>query len=230
MSKSFADSTGNAVPTDITGTVMDEEIDDEVIHANMTYFNFDSIQNLVSFFEDIKLKHTQIAFYDDEKSILDTCILQIDKYRNGLCKYYPDALVRMSLGILGHESASNYNHGDGVDLTYAEWFLMLVAYYSPDITYMVHRHSPDYLVGVRNFGQEYNYNPWWSYLFFKRQKGYEVRAIGGDYSLITKLFQLDGSNHKKYYLCSNNSSELSFIHYLYTFDRNGKLVEVKPKG
>ena len=30
-------------------------------------------------------------------------------------------------------------------------------------------------------------------------------------------------------LCSNNDYELSFMHYLYTFDVNGKLIEVKPE-
>lgn len=80
------------------------------------------------------------------------------------------------------------NHRPGVDLTYAEWFMMLVAYYSPDITCLVNMQSPDHIVGVRNFGHEYNHNPWWSYLFVKRTKGYEVRAIGEDCSLITKLY------------------------------------------
>lgn len=207
----------------------DVEITGEVLHTRMTYFNFDSVKNLISFFEEIELKHEKIVFYKDEKSTVDRCILQIEKYRKGLCKFYPDTLVYKSLSYLGHGAAYIDDHRPGVDLTYAEWFMMLVAYYSPDITCLVNMQSPDHIVGVRNFGHEYNYNPCWSYLFVKRTKGYEVRAIGEDCSLITKLYQLEDRNHRKYYLCSNNVSESSFMHYLYTFDVYGELIEVKPE-
>lgn len=225
-----SDSIRYVISAETTSNAKDEEITDEVIHTDMTYFNFDNIKNLVSFFEDIESKHEKIIFYEEEESTVDRCISQIDKYRKGVCKYYPDTLVSESLSLMGFAAAKIDNHRPGVDMTYAEWFMMLVAYYSSDITCLVDMQSPDHLVGVCNFGKEYNNNPVWSYLFVKRKKGYEVRPIGEDCTLITKLFQLEDNNHRKYYLCSNNNSELSFMHYLYTFDGNGKLIEVKPEG
>ena len=53
----------------------DVEITGEVLHTRMTYFNFDSVKNLVSFFEEIELKHEKIVFCEEDKSTVDRCIL-----------------------------------------------------------------------------------------------------------------------------------------------------------
>lgn len=207
----------------------DEYITEEVVHTDMSYFNFDKIEDLESFFREIESKHEKIVYYEENTPTVVQCIRQIEKYRKGERKYYPDSLVIKSLADFGLSAANICNHRPGVDLTYAEWFMMLVAYYSPDITYLVDMQSPDHLVGVLNFGKEYNSNPWWSYIFVKREKGYEVRLIGGDDNLITKLYQLEDINHKKYYLCSNHDSEYLFMPYLYFFDKNKKLIEKIPE-
>ena len=95
----------------------DVEITGEVLHTRMTYFNFDSVKNLVSFFEEIELKHEKIVFCEEDKSTVDRCILQIDKYRKGLSKFYPDTLVYKSLSYLGLGAAFIAIHRQGVDLT-----------------------------------------------------------------------------------------------------------------
>ena len=86
-------------------------------------------------------------------------------------------------------------------MTYAEWFLMLVAFYSPDITCLVHMQTHNHQAGILNFGSSYNYNPWWSYVFLKRSKGFEVRRIREDETKIDKIFQLEDAENRLYYLC-----------------------------
>lgn len=206
--------------------VVTEDLTGKVIHHDISYFNFDSTDNLVSFFKDIESKHEKNAFCEEDSLAVDECILQIEKYRKGVCKSYPDSLVRQSLCSLGDAAARVDNHRPGVDLTFAEWFMMLAAYYSPDITCLVNMQSPDHLVGVCNLGQGYSSFHYWQYLLVKREKGYEVRTISDDCFPITKLYQFEDDSHRKYYLCSNNS-ELTFKHLLYTFDEDETLAEVK---
>lgn len=193
------------------------EIDDTIYHADMKYYDFDKVKDLKAFFNELALEHETLTGPDEpeEKQLIDNCLIQIERYRTGERKYYPDSLIQEALRYLGHSAADIYSHRPGVDLTYSEWLIMLFAYYCPDISYLVDMQSPDHLVGVRNFGNEYNYNPWWAYLLLKREKGYEVRLIGSDFVKIDKLFQFEDENHQKYYLCSNYTSILFFKNYLY---------------
>ncbi len=154
----------------------DSDMDDEyeVVHADMRYFDFDKVGDLSAFFDSIRGKHTIPIWAEEDEEFIEKdvlgCIKRIEGYRQGKTKYYPDSLVRRCIDFFGFECAIINNHAIGVDMTYAEWFLMLAAYYSPDITCLVHMQTPNHCAGIQNFGSQYNYNPWWSYIFLKRKK------------------------------------------------------------
>ena len=193
--------------------------EDENVYANIHYHDFDKVENLSAFFDSIRNEHGIPMWMTESEEFIQKevlkCIKYIDGYRRGNYKYYPDSLVKSCIDFLGFNCAIIENHSPGVDLTYAEWFLMLTAYYSPDITCLVHMQTPNHRAGVLNFGSQYNYNPWWSYLFFKREKGFEVRRIKGYETKIEKIFQLEDRQHRLYYLCSNNISNLEFLQVLF---------------
>lgn len=191
----------------------EEYVIDNVIHAEMKYFDFDTVEDICVFFDDLASKH-ETLLCEEEFHVVDECLSQLERYRKGEVKYYPDSLVKETMFSFGLAAAKIDNHRPGVDLTFAEWFMMLAAYYSPDITYLVDMQSPDHLAGVHNFGNEYNYNPWWAYLFLKREKGYEVRSLGDDVQ-ITRIFQLEDDNQQRYYLCTNYTTRLEFMNFLY---------------
>lgn len=202
---------------DIDSVVDDEEY--EVVHTDMQYFDFDKVENLSVFFDSIRREHPIPMWIEEDDEIIEKdvlgCIKRIESYRHGTNKYYPDSLVRRCIDFFGFDSAIIDNHGHGIDMTYAEWFLMMAAYYSPDITCLVHMQTPNHRAGVQNFGSQYNYNPWWSYVFFKRNKGFEVRRINGDYTKIERIYQLQDENNRLYYLCSNNTSIVGFQQILF---------------
>ena len=206
-------------------SLYDNEYD--VVHTEMRYFDFDQVGNLSVFFDSIRNVHPiSIRIEEDaefiEKNVLG-CIKRIDGYRHGTNRYYPDSLVRGCIDFFGFECAIIDNHGPGVDMTYAEWFLMMAAYYSPDITCLVHMQTPNHRAGVQNFGSQYNPNPWWSYVFLKRNKGFEVRRICGDYTKIERIYQLQDENNRLYYLCSNNSSIVGFQQVLF-WEKSGENI------
>ena len=213
-----------------TATTSTDDDDDEVIHTKMQYFDFDKIDNLLAFFDSISNVHG-IPIRDlggeehAERDVFD-CIKRIEEYRNGKYKFYPDSIVKGCLNMLGLECAFINNHGPGIDMTYAEWFLMLVAFYSPDITCLVHMQTPNHQAGILNFGSSYNYNPWWSYVFLKRSKGFEVRRIREDETKIDKIFQLEDAENRLYYLCSNNTSEADFLQVLFWVKNENDIVLV----
>ena len=200
---------------------------EEVTHADMQYYDFDKVRDLQEFFDSIRTEHGIPLWSpgNDSSSVkeLSDCIERINGFRKGSYKYYPDSLVKECIDLLGHECAINYNHGGCPDLSYAEWFLMMASFYSPDITCLVHMQTPNHCAGVQNFGNSYNGNPW-SYVLLKRSKGYEVRRIGGDGTRIEKIFQIeDGDN--LYYLCSNNQF-LGFMQILYWVKNPDNTVQV----
>ena len=222
----------NKVQTPIETDDTNEEDDFEsgVIHTDMEYFDFDAVADLSQFFDSIANEHgIPIRDLGDEDSgdkLVFDCIKRIEQYRNGIQKFYPDSLVRRCIDMLGGECAYLDNHACYVNLSYAEWFLMLVAYYSPDITYLVDMQTPNHRAGVLNFGSTYNFSPWWSYLFFKRHKGYEVRMINGDDTRIDKIFQMSDEDGQTYYLCSNNMGVLYFLQVLYWEKSEDELMTV----
>ena len=196
--------------------VNNDEYEDEVTHAKMQYFDFDTVENLTLFFDSLRNKHGIPVrdINEDERTNIFNCIERIDGYRKGLHKYYPDSQVREVINRLSYECAYAANHEVVFDMAFVEWFLMLAAYYSPDITYLVQMQTPNHRAGILNLGSEYNYAPWWSYIFFKRDMGYEVRRVRGENIRIDKLFQIEDEEHRIYYLCSNNQYIL-FLQMLY---------------
>jgi len=202
-----------------TPTVDEEEDEDEVIHAEMQYFDFDQVDDLSAFFDSIQKVHgiplgASEPELTEEIEDLERCIAVIDSFRQGRVKYFPETSVKKFVSLLGGSCADINNHGPDVDMTYAEWFLMMAAYYSPDITCMVHMQTPNHCAGILNFGASYNDAPWWCYLLLKRSKGFEVRRIKENDVRIDKLFQIEDENHRLYYLCSNNGL-VGFLQILY---------------
>ena len=214
--------------TVVTAPADENDDGEEVVHTEMRYFDFDSVSDLPSFFDSISIVHDIPIrdMGDDEGKYLSDCIKRIEGYRKGRYKFYPDSLVKQCIAILGHECAFINNHGPNVDMTYAEWFLMLAAYYSPDITCLVNMQTPDHKAGVLNFGSTYNYSPWWSYLFLKRENGFEVRRIREDSVRIERIFQIEDDNGRLYYLCSNNMDMLVFLQVLYWVREEGDVMLV----
>lgn len=213
-----------------SGTSSEEEYEDEIVHVDMRYFNFDKVNNLSQFFDSISNEHglpiRNFVWEESAQKEISSCINRLEGYRKGKSKYYPDSLIRECINTLSHECAFLANHASELDMTYAEWFLMLAAYYSPDITCLVHMQTPDHRAGVQNFGSRYNFAPWWSYIFLKRNKGYEVRRIRGDETKIDKIFQLEDNKRRLYYLCSNNISDIEFLQVLFWVKSDDDVVLV----
>lgn len=96
---------------------------------------FNKVENLSTFFDSIRREHHIPMWIEEDEEIIEKdvlgCIKRIEVYRQGTVKYYPDSLVRRCIDFWGFNCAIIDNHGPGVDMTYAEWFLMLAAYYSP---------------------------------------------------------------------------------------------------
>lgn len=124
----------------------EEEYEDEIVHADMLYFDFDSVNDLSQFLDSISNEHwlpiRNFVWEESAQKEICCCINRLEGYRNGKSKYYPDNLIRECINTLSHECALLANHESELDMTYAEWFLMLAAYYSPDITCLVHMHPP----------------------------------------------------------------------------------------
>lgn len=186
-------------------TIIDDE--EKIIHAKMMYYDFDKIDNLESFFDSILAKHPiPIWLPEEDKTTqkVKECIAKIGEFRKGIKQFFPDSLVSECLKSIGFNTAIVNNHGpEYTDMVYGECLMMCAAFYSPDITCLVEMQTPDHCAGIFNYGTSYNQQPWWSYLFLKRAKGYEVICLG-DFVVVRSIFQLEDSQNRKYYLCSNN--------------------------
>lgn len=110
-------------------------------------------------------------------------------------------------------------------MTFSEWFMMCASYYTPDITCLVDTQTPDHQAGYLNLGKSYNYNPWWAYMFVKRQKGFEVIGVEGDEVDLTGVYQFDDDKGQRYYLFSNNKNTNEFNQQLY-FREGTNIVKV----
>ena len=191
---------------------------DTARHSVMQYFDFDTIGDLQGFFHELSAKHPIVKWMGDEDEIdvvIDSCIAKIDAYRRGKERFYPDSLVRHCMSYMGFNIAATNNHSpEMADFVLAEWVMMCAAYYSPDITYLVETQTPNHKAGFYNFGQSYNGAPWWSYLFVKREKGYQVFFLG-DYVKVRSIFQLSDEQNRTYYLCSNSLTSVEFYQCLF---------------
>lgn len=202
---------------------------DTIYHAPTRYFNFDNIDNIEVFFDSIAAKHP-LQLWSPEDSYLNEamrqCIAHIEAFRKGKRRFFPDKLVSECINGAGFNAAIVNNHGpEYTDLVYSEWFMMCAAFYAPDITCLVETQTPDHKAGILNFGKGYNYNPWWGYLFIKREKGYETVALG-DFVSARSIFQLEDRQHRKYYLCSDNLSALEFNQWLFWAKDSNHIVKV----
>lgn len=197
-------------------TIIDD--DEKIVHAKMMYYDFDKIENLEQFFDSILVKHPIPVWLTEENKILQNtkeCISRIDAYRKGEKQFFPDSLVSECLKSISFNTVIVNNHGpESTDMFYGECLMMCAAFYSPDITCLVEMQTPDHCAGIFNYGTSYNQQPWWAYLFLKRKKGYEVKCLG-DFVAVRSIFQLEDSQNRKYYLCSDNYSSLEFNQWLY---------------
>lgn len=191
---------------------------DTARHTVLKYIDFDTIEDLPGFFHILSSKYPIVKWGGDEDEIdmvIDSCIAKIDAYRRGKERFYPDSLVRHCMNYMGFNIAATNNHSpEMADFVLAEWVMMCAAYYSPDITYLVETQTPNHKAGFYNFGQSYNGAPWWSYLFVKREKGYQVFCLG-DYVKVRSIFQLSDEQNRTYYLCSNSLTSVEFYQSLF---------------
>lgn len=196
---------------------------DTIRHARMKYYDFDTVKDLTGFFDALSARYPIVKWLskdDNIDEVVHDCIAQIDSYRKRERLWFPDSLVNHCISYMGFNIAATNNHSPNqADLVLAEWVMMCAAYYSPDITCLVETQTPDHCTGFYNFGISYNPLPWWPYLFFKREKGYEVRFLG-DQLKICSVFQLYDDHDRKYYLFSNNRSAYEFNQWLYLADDN----------
>ena len=182
-----------------TTTISDD--DERIVHAKMGYYDFDQIENLVSFFDSILAKHPIPIWLPEEDTTnqrVKSCIARIDAYRKGKAQFFPDTLVSECLRSISFNTAIVNNHGpEYTDMVYGECLMMCAAFYSPDITCLVEMQTPDHCAGIFNYGTSYNRQPWWSYLFLKRKKGYEAICLG-DFVAVRSIFQLEDAQKRKY--------------------------------
>ena len=199
-----------------TTTIGDD--DERIVHAKMGYYDFDQIENLVSFFDSILAKHPIPIWLPEEDTTnqrVKSCVARIEAYRKGKAQFFPDTLVSECLRSISFNTAIVNNHGpEYTDMVYGECLMMCAAFYSPDITCLVEMQTPDHCAGIFNYGTSYNRQPWWSYLFLKRKKGYEAICLG-DFVAVRSIFQLEDAQKRKYYLCSDNNTSLEFNQWLY---------------
>lgn len=211
------DSTDSAVNINVSDTTVDIERE-KIIHLNMKYYDFDEIDDLVSFFDSVLAEHPIPIWLPEEDTTVESlksCVAKIEAYRKGKRQYFPDSIVSGCLRSIAFNAAIVNNHGpEYTDMVVGEWFMMCAAYYSPDITCLVEPQTPDHCAGFFNYGTSYNGQPWWAYVFLKRGKGYEVRCLG-DNVAVRSIFQLEDKQRRKYYLCSNNDSKLQFSQWLF---------------
>lgn len=207
----------------------DPESGDTVRHARMKYYDFDSVKNLIGFFDALSTRYPVVKWSGEEDNIdevVHECIVQIDSYRNGERLNYPDSLVNYCFNYMGFNIAAVNNHSpDIADLVLAEWVMMCAAYYSPDINCLVENKSPDSQAGYYNFGSSYNPIPWWPYLFLKRQKGYEVMFLG-DYFAVHSIHKLLDEKENVYYLFSDHHTPYSFDQWLFWVDESRLIRKV----
>lgn len=212
----------------VTDTTIDDD-DEKIIHAKMMYYDFDKIENLESFFDSILAKHPIPIWLTEEDEIYQKakkCISKIEEYRNGARHFFPDSLVTECMKSISFNTVIVNNHGpECTDMVYGECFMMCAAFYSPDITCLVDMQTPDHCAGIFNYGTSYNNQSWWSYLFLKRKKGYEAICLG-DFVVVRSIFQLEDSQNRKYYLCSNNFSPLEFNQWLYWVKSEDEICRV----
>lgn len=207
-----------------------EEWKEGEVHADMCYFDFDKVNDLTLMFDSIRAEHyTGVNDYEGDGSLdkeLMDCVHEIDRYRKGEREFFPDSLVANWISCLGHDCAQIANHAINIDLTFAEWFMMCAAYYTPDITCLVDTQTPDHAAGYINFGETYNGAPWWAYMIMKREKGFEVIRVAEGQKKLSGVYQLEDENKRKYYLFSQNST-MDFQQILYMVDgkSNVKVAE-----
>lgn len=227
--KSDNDSVVNITAKEIGDTTIISEEGERIVHVKMGYYDFDQIENLVSFFDSILAKHPIPIWLSEEDTTnqrVKRCVARIEAYRKGKAQFFPDTLVSECLKFISFNTAILNNHGpEYTDMVYGECLMMCAAFYSPDITCLVEMQTPDHCAGIFNYGTSYNDQPWWSYLFLKRKKGYEAICLG-DYVAVRSIFQLEDAQKRKYYLCSDNNTSLEFNQWLYWVKGEGDIHRV----
>lgn len=179
---------------------------DTIYHAPMRYWDFDKVDSLFDFFDSVCVEHPCYVLEEHEQLLYDLgdCIEQLEAYRQGKRRYYPDRLVNHCIKWLELDwevCCRNYEWQN--DLCFIEWFLMCAAYYSPDLTWFVEGQTPDHCAGFCNLGNPYTATPYVPYVFLKRDKGFEVKCIG-DRTEVWSIYQLADEQDRTYYLCSHN--------------------------
>lgn len=208
-------------------TLTDES--DTIRHSNLKYFDFDTIDDLQGCFSTLAADYPIAKWMGDEDTIDETvadCIAEIDAYRKGSRSDYPDIQVRDCIRSMGFNIAAMSNHSSEMtDLALAEWVMMCAAFYSPDITCLVEKQTPDHRAGFYNLGESYNPGPWWSYLFVKRDKGYEVICLG-DFVKVHSISQISDEQNRIYYLCTGENDAIGDDQWMFWAKDSDTYVKV----
>lgn len=105
------------------GTSSEEDYEDEIVHAGMLYFDFDSVNDLSQFFDSISNEHglpiRNFVWEESAQKEICSCIDRLEGFRKGKSKYYPDSLIRECINTLSHECTFLANHASELDMTYA---------------------------------------------------------------------------------------------------------------
>ena len=174
---------------------------------------------------------------DDEHNKQKTvyyAINELNRYKHGQRKYFPDSLLRRALKAIDLEIAYIYSHGEEQSIHFGERFffrlLEQTVINSPKIDYVTDFHSNDGNAGILNY-DDLSSKPLYSFLIYKTDNGLRLLTVGDSINIgIEKIFNLQDSQGRNYYLCSNNSMYSYyfgdfFCQYLYLYDGNSlKLV------
>lgn len=200
---------------------------DTVIHAPMQYWDFDMVDSLQEFFDNLMSKHPLVV-WDERKSLMGDvgeCICQLEAYRSGECSTYPDSLISSCLLALESNWEVCYREfGMKEDYCFIDWFMMCVAYYSPVLPWVIEEQTPDNCAGYINIGNPYVATPCCCYLFLQRDKGFEVKCLGKN-SMALEMFQLSDEQDRTYYICSYNIPSM-FGQWVYWKTEQGEYLKV----
>ncbi len=181
-------------------------------------------KDLTVYFDSLQQNGFYIPYHTDstdrEKVMHTVGLLQ--KYQTGERKYYPAEEVQTALELMRNELGYINSHR-GEELTAEDngfffRFLEQAARLCPDIHLLADIASTDHQVGIINF-QEWSYNPLYSFLLYKNEKGgCNIIAIDTVGSIkIDKVFTLQ-KDHQTYYLLSNNFHLLEFSQFIFMIE------------
>lgn len=152
---------------------------------------------------------------------INRAIVELEKYAKGNRKYYPEEDIRAAISIMNDCEGYFYNHGPAPVINecsvFMYRFMEQAARLCPDIEFLADFCSKDKQIGIIN-QREWSPNPLLSMLIYNTNtdEGCRIRMIGEpEEVIIDKVFCLSDDKGNKYYLCSNNITDIHFAQFLF---------------